>query len=561
VKTAGWISIFILAVGVGFFGHKVWKKAFKRSHTVQVTPVLENQSFVIVIPSYNNKKWCEKNLRSALDQAYDHFRIIFIDDASNDGMTEIAQKIARESEKIIYVCNKENQGAMANVYAAVHSCRDDEIVVLLDGDDWLAHEGVLSRLNQVYADTSVWITYGSYLDYPSYKRGDCSKPLPPSWVKQKRLRKEPMLTSHLKSFRAALFKKVPLGDFVLKGDFFDTSSDLAFMTAMIEMAGLQHSRYVKDVLYIYNRSNPLNDDKIRFASQQAVSAHIRSMKPYAELKTLERDRGGLTDLVIFSFDRPMQLYGLLESVEKRVKGVGEIRIVYRVSSSDFEEGYNLVRERFPRAVFFRQGENPKEDFKPLLLKAVFESSSPYVVFAVDDIVMTDEVDLAVCTQALAETGAYGFYLRLGQNIDHCYMLSKYSGVPPSIHLNEGICAWQFSSGEDDWNYPHTVDFTVYKKSTIEPRLRNLVYHNPNKLEAAWAAKADFSKMGLCFERSKMVNIPLNLVNISDNRYMQGYSAEDLMKKFRAGLKIDIDELYQIQNNAPHIDHEIVFVDR
>src|SRR3989304_6153185 len=40
---------------------------------------------VVVIPSYNNKQWYQKNLDSVLTQNYHNFRIIFIDDASPDG--------------------------------------------------------------------------------------------------------------------------------------------------------------------------------------------------------------------------------------------------------------------------------------------------------------------------------------------------------------------------------------------------------------------------------------------------------------------------------------------
>ena len=45
--------------------------------------------------------------------------------------------------------------------------KDEEIVLVLDGDDCLAHENVLKALNKAYADPDVWMTYGNYLDYPT----------------------------------------------------------------------------------------------------------------------------------------------------------------------------------------------------------------------------------------------------------------------------------------------------------------------------------------------------------------------------------------------------------
>lgn len=552
----------LVLIGLSFFYKTPREKRKDPLSNLAVFKVEKHEPFVVLIPSYNNEQWCERNVRSALDQKYPNFRVVFVDDASTDATGNIAKGIAHGSDRFTYVRNKAQKKAMANIYEAIHSFKDEEIVVLLDGDDWLAHDRVLTRLNEVYADPSVWVTYGSYVEYPSYRKGDCSRRVPSEWIEKGQLRSHPFLMSHLKTFRAGLFKKIGLQKFLFEGAFLPASSDLAFMTAMIEMAGTQHSRYVRDILYIYNRTNPLSDDRCFRPEQEKTAAYIRQMEKCLPLKALEKSpEGGLTDLVVFSFDRPLQLYALLESIEKRCQGMGQIGVICRCSDEKMEEAYQEVVRRFPQAIFWMQGESPEADFKPLLLKAVFESPSPYIVFAVDDNIITDAVDLKKCTQALEERGAYGFYLRLGKNIDRCYMLNLVTGVPPIVDLNDGTYAWQFSQGEGDWKYPNTVDLTIYRKSDIEPYLRKKKYHNPNTFELAWASKADFKKVGLCFDHSKVINIPLNLVNISGNRCMHRYSTQELLEKFKEGLKIDINQLYQIPNQSPHISHEVVFIHR
>jgi hypothetical protein len=47
--------------------------------------------------------------------------------------------------------NKSPKGVLSKLYSAIHSYDDGEIVVLIDGDDWLAHERVLSLLNCAYS--------------------------------------------------------------------------------------------------------------------------------------------------------------------------------------------------------------------------------------------------------------------------------------------------------------------------------------------------------------------------------------------------------------------------
>ena len=61
------------------------KKAMGIFHSPQPEPlfaVTEHKPFVIVVPSYNNSSWVEKNLRSIFEQKYDNYRVVYINDAS-----------------------------------------------------------------------------------------------------------------------------------------------------------------------------------------------------------------------------------------------------------------------------------------------------------------------------------------------------------------------------------------------------------------------------------------------------------------------------------------------
>ncbi len=45
------------------------------------------------------------------------------------------------------------------------------------------------------------------------------------------------------------------------------------------------------------------------------------------------------------------------------------------------------------------------------------------------------------------------------------------------------------------------------------------------------------------------------------RKMNDFSTENLLKKFNEGLKINIDDFYQIKNKAPHMEYEYNFIKR
>ena len=71
-----------------------------------------------------------------------------------------------------------------------------------------------------------------------------------------------------------------------QGSWWTTTSDQAIMWPMAEMSGPEHHRIIDDVLYVYNRLNPLSDDR-RFRNDQLLTERIiRSFDPYPRLKKL-----------------------------------------------------------------------------------------------------------------------------------------------------------------------------------------------------------------------------------------------------------------------------------
>ena len=167
-----------------------------------ISDVQQEKPLVVIIPSYNNKRWCEKNLASVFSQKYSNYRVIYIDDASTDSTVKkvkssVIQYAAHDRCEL--VVNTHRIGALANYYKAIHSCSDDEIVIALDGDDWLAHDEVFSYINRVYQDDNVWLTWGQFVEFPSHKKG-FSADFPPEVVKNNSYRKNGKPVSHLRTF-------------------------------------------------------------------------------------------------------------------------------------------------------------------------------------------------------------------------------------------------------------------------------------------------------------------------------------------------------------------------
>jgi glycosyltransferase involved in cell wall biosynthesis len=270
-----------------------------------------------------------------------------------------------------------------------------------------------------------------------------------------------------------------------------------------------------------------------------------------------------TDLIVYSYDRPMQLYALLESIQKYVIGLATTTIIVRASNEHYNHAYQEIEHDFPKAQFIYQAP-PYTDFQQINNTCIEQSKSPYILFGVDDIIVKDVINLDECIAALEKSNAHGFFLRLGTNLDYCFALSSPQAVPPLQEIKPGIYSWQFCQAEHDWRYPNNLDFTVYRTSEIKNALKNAHYQNPNALESQFMCSAHLDHYGLCYQASKIVNLPLNMVQTFwPNNCGNTYTTQKLLELFNQGLKIDITKLYQIANKSAHMldDTLISFIPR
>ncbi len=247
---------------------------------------------VAVVVSYNNAQYYKKNLDSMFSQNYENFRVIYVDDVSPDGTADLVEQYVKEhdlADRLTLIRNKKNMGGMYNTHLAVHTCEDHEIVLTIDGDDWLAHDEVFSTINDAYEDKNVWLTYGSFMRYPDGKVFEWPS-FPPEIIAENAYRSYRWIASHLRTFYAGLFKKIRKEDLMHKGKFIPSAWDLAMMFPMLEMAG-GRIRSIQDVLYVYNRETPLNDTKVNDIKWVIGLDHmVRRKKRYNRLDDLPLER-------------------------------------------------------------------------------------------------------------------------------------------------------------------------------------------------------------------------------------------------------------------------------
>lgn len=245
--------------------------------------------FKVVVPSFNSVDYIAKTLRSIEMQTDKQFDVCVIDDGST---------VEKQREIITDFCtrngwlslfNDKNQGAM---YGLVHAipllaCEDDDVIIVIDGDDWLAHENAFKKIRQVYTENDVYLTYGQCEIYP---RGTSpiyyAQPVSDMIIEQKLFRKIPYVFWHPATFKYYLWRHIKDADFRdTDGNYLRLLKDKASMYPMLEMAG-KKIHFIDEVLYIYNKENPLNDyDNTPQKEFKRVDELVRGRELYATLRS------------------------------------------------------------------------------------------------------------------------------------------------------------------------------------------------------------------------------------------------------------------------------------
>ena len=92
--------------------------------------------FSVLIPVYNTEKYLEDCLQSVLNQTYQDFEIIIVDDGSTDSSGEICDRYQKENPDKIKVIHKDNQGQLASrCFASRHA--KGQYCIFMDADDLL----------------------------------------------------------------------------------------------------------------------------------------------------------------------------------------------------------------------------------------------------------------------------------------------------------------------------------------------------------------------------------------------------------------------------------------
>ena len=257
-----------------------------------------NTSFKIITPIYNGEKYIGKCIESILSQDYDDYEVIIIDDCSTDKTWEIINSY--KSEKIRVIRRDQRMLLMPNLLLGASTiCKSNEdVMVWLDGDDYLYCPDALSYLDVIYTpiyNEPVLATVGGFINLSEINKEipKEEEPRVPEQYDSRIYRKLNWFESHthLRTFKYRLWKNIKDNDLRAKsscdtmkiGDYYPRTGDLAILYAILEMAGNRRTRLISKILCVYNNLSPINDSKSKIFLTRFITREIAHSEIYTEI--------------------------------------------------------------------------------------------------------------------------------------------------------------------------------------------------------------------------------------------------------------------------------------
>lgn len=110
----------------------------------------------IIVPMYNSKLYINKLIDSVLNQTYDNYEVILVDDGSQDNINKYLKD--KYSDSRIKYYWKENSGPGFSRKFGYEKCNGD-LIFFVDSDDWISSSDSLEIINTIFENNEIDVLF------------------------------------------------------------------------------------------------------------------------------------------------------------------------------------------------------------------------------------------------------------------------------------------------------------------------------------------------------------------------------------------------------------------
>jgi hypothetical protein len=262
--------------------------------------------------------------------------------------------------------------------------------------------------------------------------------------------------------------------------------------------------------------------------------------------------------IVFSMDRAMQLDALLGSYRDNVTNAPKLTVIFRATSERHQRAYETVFAEYSDVVLKALRQHTRESFRAMVIAALGDSQADKAFFLVDDDLFIEKLDIGwfsgYATSFAIPT------LRLGDNLNRSYTVQSDQRKPAFLNCTEAtnvdssvLLSWLWGGGELDWGYPLSVDGHIFLRNEMLAMAQAIKFDSPNTFEAALQAftPAYRWRIGICYEKSRLLNIPYNKVQTDFKNIHGEVHQDEMLQLWNDGFRIDRASYYGMTNVSAH----------
>lgn len=256
------------------------------------TPIYERDfvnKFHLIIP-FGDREYLERCLLSIKAQDYHNYTCTLVDDC-HDGTNsvETIKKIGFPENNLKYIMAKTRLHPLRarEIATDLLDATPADIIIHLDGDDWLPYPDTLSRINRVYRANKATATYGNSIticnhnttDFTEFSHYGMSKRwnvmqddpeaniTPFRAIKQKEIkgdwRQAPWCAMHMRTFKYSKWLELNRETFFDdNGDYLKVATDAAIFIPILNSTKFEQVVFIPEYSYVYqNASNTIHAKK------------------------------------------------------------------------------------------------------------------------------------------------------------------------------------------------------------------------------------------------------------------------------------------------------------
>ena len=135
---------------IRFFGIRLDEASFK---------TMNNPLVSVIIPNYNHARYLDERIQSILNQTYQNFELIILDDKSTDNSLELINKYKNNSHVSCVVINEENSGSTFKQWHKGFELAKGELIWIAESDDKCEKEFLSALVPFFERDDSCVLAY------------------------------------------------------------------------------------------------------------------------------------------------------------------------------------------------------------------------------------------------------------------------------------------------------------------------------------------------------------------------------------------------------------------